>query len=1059
MSETDVRVPEATAVPRSDYRLPDGSIPVLVSSHSADGLRTEAAQVSAYLWARPELGPEPVADMLLRTRAARRHRALVLAGSRDELLAALDAVATGAEHPSVVTGTAAQRRIGFVFPGQGSQRPGMGRLYYELSPHYRSEVDACATIHEQRWDHVRPLHYLLGEDGRYQDEVWEIQPALMFHMAGLAAMWQAVGVRPAATIGHSQGELAATWIAGVTSRRDSVLTVTHRARLVDRISPRGYSMAVLGMDRDSCEALLARHSGWAELAVINSPNILAISGDRNTVVDLVAAAAGQGRFARQIDVAYPAHTSIVAELRRELGSFLDDELDSVTFSAGEIPCYGATLGDRITPELIQEQYWYWNLRNRVRFDRAVAAAAADGIDTFVEVAEHPTLQLALQENLAAQPSNPTRPHQVLGTSLRTADSLREFTRNLAALAVSDLGYDWQALATGTRTWLPLPDFPHTVMGRQRFWLAPDTVPPARAADPAPTRRLTETWVRLDRRRLSPPRDLLVVDHTGRCTELAAAVCTAAHDYGGSGHEHGEGGTRAYDGVLILLPELPEIDPAAAVAEVAEFFGTPAWLPDLTGVRDCWLVTVGGAAVTSDDPAPHLFHGAVAAGYRCLGMERVGVSFRHLDLAPGQAAAAQAAAIVRAVHVCDEPELALRGNGTYAKRLVVDDEPAEPVAVAPPRHVVIIGGTGTLGIRFCEYYARRGAGRITLLSRTGATEEVERRLRRLPAETGSEIVIIACDVGDAAAVRHCATQQRVPADLIVHAAVNYVRAELAEVTADRVVAAAGAKIFGTDNIIRLWPRTADCRFVFCSSAAATFGGRGQILYATVNRMLDVLARRLRARGVDAVAIEWGLWDLAGPLHAVGVDPVHAAGVVGMPPEQALAVGLTAHADHPGAAERLVLAADWAQLRAMLSAVGFEPLIESVVAAEPAMPAELSPPPSLHQEFGTAESGTAESLTAQSRTAATVSEQVRRELAAVMGTADPAELDGSVPLVGLGLDSLQALDLRKRVQAALHRELPVAAVLGGASLDDVIHLLTGTGALPDDATIQEPDFDVR
>ncbi|MFF0491383.1 nocobactin polyketide synthase NbtC [Nocardia sp. NPDC004068] len=1039
------------------YRLPDNTIPVLVSSDTDAGLRAEAARISGYLRDHDRVTPERVADMLFRTRLARRRRALAMVETRAELLAALDAIAAGEEHPAVVAGTATARRVGFVFPGQGSQRPGMGALYHQLSQAYRDEVDACAALHEEQFGHRQPLAYLLGEEGGYADTVWEVQPALMFHMAGLARMWQAAGVRPAATIGHSQGELAAGHIAGIMSRADAVYVVTQRALNVEKLAPRGYSMAVLGMDREDCEALLARHRGWAELSVINSPHILAIAGDRETITDIVATSAARGLFAKEIKVAYPAHTSLVYEVMGSLSDQLGLRMAGRTFDPGDIPCYGAALGGRITPDLDHESYWYLNLRNRVRFDRAVVAAGVDGVDTFVEVAEHPTLQLAVQENLTLVPPDPAAPprdFRVLGTSLRTATSLREFTRNLAAVAVADLGYDWRALRVEGPVPLPLPDFPHTVMAARRLWAAaePPAAQPVPAADRPLPLRLAETWTRLERRSLVPPRDLLVVDHTGTRADLAAAVCAAAHDHGGSARLYtarasvtgdaadssrpraegsgalgGDAGSSrshsggGYDAVVVLLPESPEMDGPAAVEELAGFFGDPTWLPDLTGVRECWLVTTGGEAATDDDPAPHPFQGAVSAGFRCLATEHLGVSFRHIDL-PAGADPDIAAALVRALHIKAEPQLALRGGGVYAKRLDVDTTPHPAPAARNLDHVVIIGGTGTLGTTFCEHYARAGARRITLLSRSGETEPVTSRLRGIRADApAAEIVVTACDVTDPAAV---AAVTELPASLIVHAAVNYVRAELADVTAENTREMAGSKIYGTDVVLRALPRTEDCRVILCSSAAATFGGRGQVLYASVNRMLDVLARRLRAQGVDAVAVQWGLWDLPGPLHAVGVGPVEAAGVVAMAAADALTVGLTEHADRPGAANRLVAAADWSDVRAMMSALGFHPLLERVraandtetVAAEP-VPEQVASPPA----------------------DAPLSERVRRELGKVIGADGLDGLDGTVPLVALGLDSLQALDFRKRVRAELNRELPVAAILGGASLDDVVRLM--------------------
>ncbi|MGY4103362.1 nocobactin polyketide synthase NbtC [Nocardia sp. R16R-3T] len=1025
-----------------DYRLPDGTVPVLLSCDTADGLRGEAAAILGYLRRHPDVTADRVADMLFRTRVARRRRALAMVDHRDGLLDALRAIIAGAEHPAVVVtdGVAGARGIGFVFPGQGSQRPGMGKLFYDMSPTFRRAVDDCIAIFEERFGHREPLHYLLGDEGQFEDRLQVLQPALMFQMYAFAAMWRAAGVEPVATIGHSQGELAASAVSGIMTLRDSLLAVTHRALVVDQLSPRGYSMAVLGMDRDRCEALLARHSGWAELSVVNSPHILAISGDRETIVDMVATAAARGRFAKEIRVGYPAHTSLVSEYRADLETVLGDEMSSPNFIATEIPCYGATLGTTITPDLRHDQYWYWNLRNRVRFDRAITAATAD-VDTFVEMSEHPMLQLAIQENLSTVGSDSARSRpefRVIGTSLRTAAGLGEFTRNLATVAVHDLNYRWDALRieSGSDTVrLPLRDFPNTVLNPQRLWASYRTPANMTLAAPEHTAtRLAEHWVRLERRSLVSPRTMLVVDHTGQCADLAAALCTAAHNHGGGAAVYDPDrptDTADYDTVVVLLPELPELDGPAAVAELARFYDA-RWLPALDAtVTDCWLVTVGGETAVADDPAPHLFHGAVSAGFRCIGLENIGTAFRHLDL--GFADAGQATTIVRALHAKDEPQLALRAGRLYAKRLEVETGPALGVADdAELEHVVIVGGTGTLGLKFAEYFAGRGARRITLIGRSGETDTVAGRLRIVRQIGTAEVAVVACDVSDESSVRELAAALvDTPATMLVHAAVNYVRAELAEVSTEKLFEIAASKIIGTDHLLRLLPLAADVRIVICSSAAATFGGRGQILYATVNRMLDVLAVRLRAAGTNAVAMQWGIWDLEGPLHAVGVDRIAAAGGRSMDPRDALTRGFTEFAEIGRPGNRIVMAADWSQLNDIISAVGWGPLLADVLAQLDSAPPQAEP--------AVAAAAVVVVPEAVVPPTGSLSDQVRVELGKVMGADGLEAIDSSVPLVALGLDSLQALDLRKRVQAELNRDLPVAAILGGASLDDVVRLL--------------------
>ncbi len=111
------------------YRLPNGAIPVLLTSDTPELIPADAAALLAYVGDHPEVTPQLIAAMLFRTRISRKHRALAMVRNREELIEALQAVVDGREHRLVIrTDTAATaRRYAYVFPGQGSQRPGMGR--------------------------------------------------------------------------------------------------------------------------------------------------------------------------------------------------------------------------------------------------------------------------------------------------------------------------------------------------------------------------------------------------------------------------------------------------------------------------------------------------------------------------------------------------------------------------------------------------------------------------------------------------------------------------------------------------------------------------------------------------------------------------------------------------------------------------------------------------------------------------------------------------------------------------------------------------------------------
>ncbi|WP_405133535.1 nocobactin polyketide synthase NbtC [Nocardia sp. NBC_01388] len=1022
-----------------DYRLPDGSTPILLSSDAADSLRREAAALVAYLEERPDVTPDAVADMLFRTRAPRRQRALIMVTGRDQLIDALHAVAGGRPHQAVVAGdrAATARRIGYVFPGQGSQRPGMGLLYYRHSPVYRTAVDDCdATFQELHG--ISPLAYLLDETGQFGDEVEVVQPALFMQMLGLAAMWRAAGVEPAVTVGHSQGEIAAAVVSGIISLADGIRVVTLRANLVGSLERDNdwagqWAMAVLGVDRDECEALLARNSGWAELAVVNSAHVLAISGERGAVSELVASLTAQGKFAKEIRVAYPAHTSFVSKFRGDLEGTLQDTLDSPVFAPTEIDCLGATLGAAVTPDLPASEYWYWNLRNRVRFDLAVAEAAARDIDIFLEIADHPALMLAMQETLSGVVAQ--QDFRTIGTSRRTALDLGEFTRNLAQVAVLDTGFPWESLRDDSSdiVRLPLLDFPNTQTNPKQLWapfryradlpVAVESTTAAAQSDASegavPPQRLAERWVRLERRKLVPPGTLAVIDHTGRCGELADAIETSAARHGAAvvGAESGT----SYETAVILLPCPDDGEIATAVRESADFIGDRRWLPEPDGLRDVWLVTIGGERVL-DAEAPDIAHAAAQAGFRCLASEYPGVGFRHLDLEAGQSLPEAAKAVLGAIHTSGEPELAVRAGGWYAKRLVLDETPDDcALTAAELTEVVIIGGTGKLGLDCAADFARSGARRITLISRSGGAPAAVQRVRELSG-LGAAIDIRQCDVTDDNAVRALGEAFRdTPVSLVVHAAVDY-EAAAAEPTPETVHAAAESKVIALDRLIRELPLTPDARVVLCSSLSATIGGRGHAVYAAVNRMLDAAATGYRRDGVGVTSVQWGLWRAVGADHTEALARISGTGLLPMEPGAAIAAGFSA----PG--NSIVVAAEWSTLRAIFALFGQDPLfaelpdqpVHAAVAPAPETPEPAAAP-------------------VAAPVAQDISGHVRDALRLVMGMDATEPIDGSMPLVALGLDSLQALDLRKRIESDLRRDLPVTAILGGASLDEVVSLL--------------------
>ncbi len=210
--------------------------PLILSAKSEGALRGQAERLGAHLREHPGLSLGDVAYSLAVTRSRFEQRAALVAKDKDELLAALDALAQGRPTPKAVLGRARSNgKVVFVFPGQGSQWEGMALALLETSAVFRAQFEACerALAPHVEWSLTSVLR---GEGDARLDRVDVVQPVLFAVMVSLAALWRSLGVEPDAVIGHSQGEIAAAFVAGALSLEDAAKIVAVRSRIL-RSSP------------------------------------------------------------------------------------------------------------------------------------------------------------------------------------------------------------------------------------------------------------------------------------------------------------------------------------------------------------------------------------------------------------------------------------------------------------------------------------------------------------------------------------------------------------------------------------------------------------------------------------------------------------------------------------------------------------------------------------------------------------------------------------------------------------------------------------------------------
>jgi polyketide synthase 12 len=487
-SEVEAPAGEDEAEPLG--RVLDGHCaPWILSGRNEAALRAQAARLRERLEDGSEPEPADVGLSLAQGRPRFAHRAVVV-GSRIEgpergdpersssaWLPGLEALAAGRAAPGVVRGVAGDGgRVAFLFPGQGSQWPGMAVELLEASPVFAERLRACGEALAEFVD-WRLEDVLRGAEGAPSlEQVEVVQPALFAVMVSLAALWRACGVHPDVVAGHSQGEIAAACVAGGLSLRDGARVVALRARALAALAGNG-GMVSLVLGEAELESRLAQFDGAVSLAAVNGPAAVVVSGEPAALAELLAQCEADGVRAREIPVDYAAHSAHVEAIRADLL----EACAPVTPRTGEIPFYSAVTGGPLDTAQLDADYWYRNLRETVRFEALTRALLAEDCGTLIEISPHPVLTVAVEETAEAaraEGGEGQRELAAIGSLRRQEGGPQRFLAALAEVWVRGGSVDWDATLRGSGARrLALPTY---AFQRERYWL--DV--PASAGDPA-----------------------------------------------------------------------------------------------------------------------------------------------------------------------------------------------------------------------------------------------------------------------------------------------------------------------------------------------------------------------------------------------------------------------------------------------------------------------------------------------------------------------------------------------------------------------------------------------
>ncbi|BDX34821.1 putative polyketide synthase [Mycobacterium antarcticum] len=395
----------------------------------------------------------------------------------------------------------------------------------------------------------------------------------------------------------------------------------------------------------------------------------------------------------------------------------------------------------------------------------------------------------------------------------------------------------------------------------------------------------------------------------------------------------------------------------------------------------------------------------------------------------------------------EDQIALRKHTVYVPRLVrrAGQPTGTPLHLRSDATYLVSGGLGAIGMEIADHLAAHGAGHLVLTSRRAPDDAVQRRIDAMAARHGCEIRVVPADVADADDVARLAADMQAelpPLAGIVHAAgeIGITPLNTPDFTAqqaemDRLFT---GKVWGAMHLGDLAANLKLDFFISTSSIASVWGGFGQTAYAAANAFLDGLAARLREQGVTATSVNFGPWS-AGMADAESLARLEQRGVRALSPTDALAglADVVSASAAGGPAHAVVARIDWARFLPLYQQAGRRAFMAEVERDVPAEPAAVAP----------STTGSGRTQLVERLVNAPVQQRKRlltdylRDAVAEITLVDASEIREDAGFFDLGMDSLMAVEMRRRIEAGVGKEVPITVVMDHPRLSDVADYLLG------------------
>lgn len=338
----------------------------------------------------------PLDDVLYTASFKRAHlseRAVVAGHSREELIESLAKLAKSEDSPLVVKGSQpfqGSRKPVLVFTGMGPQWWGMGQELYEKNPIYRNAIEHADSVFQEVAGFSALRQMLRGEEDSQITRTEYAQPANLLIQIGIWEILKSAGVQPGAVVGHSVGELASAYVAGVLNLKDAMTVCYHRSRLQAKCAGTGGMLAV-GLGKDKAIAAIGDRHIRVSIAAVNGPKNVTLAGDVNALNEIADQLTAADIFNKKLEVEVPYHSPLMDPILAELKTSLRE----VKPCKPSIGLYSTVTGKVVEDISYGADYWPRNVRCPVEFAACIEQLLNAGFNTFIEVGPHPVLTASI----------------------------------------------------------------------------------------------------------------------------------------------------------------------------------------------------------------------------------------------------------------------------------------------------------------------------------------------------------------------------------------------------------------------------------------------------------------------------------------------------------------------------------------------------------------------------------------------------------------------------------------------------------------------------------------